>query len=458
MKVVDDQSSIQSWVTVVAIAALLVVGALVVKNKDRFLPAAPATPRVVKQKISEETEMKFFEARDRIVGGKYAEAAAILTAIDTDKVPQPTRNWMTLQNGLARLLDGRLPDARAEFARLEQRGPFSTDPHEEKLARFFVRVGKLGAKEDAVKGDAVADLDSDSVEAIGFLVFGLKDWALGEYDEAANLFRRFRSATPPENEIWLRRYRTLAEAQAASFAEFSIAIEAAKDTGSLERKRSVLETLASARAKVKKQPALVARLSAIEADLKAQVETVDAETRAVEMAADAADQKIIDDVKTRVAQFNAKLQFADAHQIVFTATVNGDKAKTELDHWFKRTEWLAKFKATLIDDLSAAGYAKPLTKKDGKPIPAPVKTADDTQLTTTSKAAIPWTDLTPETLAAIATDFLAAKKDPSAVTERKWLIGNFLYETGRKPAALPLLREAAAGNPEFKEALPLFPE
>jgi|GEM_PF-7117795 len=457
MRVVDNSSSSGSWVTIIALVGLIAVGGLAYQNRDRFLPAK-ATPKPVKLVLTEETEAKFFEARDRIVSGKFSEASGILTSIDTDKVPQPARNWMTLQNGLAKLLDGKGPEGRAELAKLEKRGPFTKDPREEKLAAFFVKIGQLGGSEEPVKRDSAQEFNGETVEASAYLVLGVKNWTVEAYDDAAYLLGEFQNSRPPENEIWLRRYKPLATGYTEAFSAYSIASNAAKDASSTERKEAALKAIGEARAKVKNQPGLLAKLTPVEAELKKQVDAVNAESRAAEMAAEAVDQKIIDDVKDRVAKFNEKLQFADAHQIVFTATVNGDKAKDELDKWFKRTQWTAKFKALLIDDITTAGYAKPVKKKDGTAVVGGFKTADDMQLTTPAKVNAPWTDFDPDTLTTIARDFIASTKDPAAIADRKWALGNFLYTIGKKADAFPLLREAASANPEYKDGLPLLPE
>ena len=457
MKVVDESGSSGSWVTIIALVALVAVGALAYQNRDRFI-RAKATPKPVKLVLSEETESKFFEARDRIVGGKYAEASAILTSIDTDKVPQPTRNWITLQSGLAKLLEGKNEESRAEFAKLEKRGPFTKDPREAKLAAYFVKIGQLGSSAEPAKQEAAREFDPETVEASAYLVLGLKNWGQDAYGDSAYFLNEFRLARPPENEVWLRRYKQLGDAYIEGYAAYNMAESAAKDAGSTERKEAALKTISEAKAKVKNQPGLLAKLTPVEAELKKQVDAANAETRGAQMAAEAVDRKIIDDVKERVKQFNEKLQFADAHQIVFTATVNGEKAQKELDDWFKRTEWTAKFKALMIDDITTAGYVKPLKKKDGTPVVGGIKTADDMQLSTPAKVNIPWTELDTDTLLAMARDFLASTKDPAALNDRKWALGNFLYTIGKKADAFPLLREAAQSNATYKEGLVLLPE
>lgn len=459
MKVVDDQSSVLSWVTVAALIGLVAVGAIAYQNRERFLPkTTKAAPKVVRGRASEEVEAKFFEARDRIVGGKFDEAAAILTALDTDKVPQPTRNWITMQNGLTRLLAGKLPEAKAEFAKVEQRGPYTQDPGEEKLARFFVETARRAAGEEPVKGDVAKDYNLDSTEAFALLIFGLKDWILGEYEDAGFLFREFKSSTPPDSEIWLRRYKPIGEAYVESFSAFQIASEAAKDAGEPERKQRALEMIRDAKAKIKGQPGLIAKLTTMEGELKTQVDAATAKMTAQTAAAEAGDMQIVNDVKARVAAFNEKFNFGDALQIVFTATVDGDKAKAELEAWLKRTQWLAKFKSTLVADLTTNGYTKPLTKKDSTSLTTGIKSADDSELLTPAKVAIPWTDLASDSIIAMAKEFLTKDPAPEVVAERKWLLGNYLFQLGRKTDALALMREAAAARPEYKDGLALFPE
>jgi tetratricopeptide (TPR) repeat protein len=457
MKVVEEESSIASWVTIICLLGLVAVGAIAYKNRDRLFPSDAATPVAVRAKLSEEVETKFFEARDAIVSGKYDEAAAILTALDTDKVPQPTRNWMTMQNGLARLLAGKLPEAKAEFAKVETRGLYTKDPREEKLAKFFVEAAHRAASDEPQTADAAKSFDPETTEAFALLILGLKDWSLGQFDDASYLFRQFKTSTPPESEVWLRRYKPIGDAYVESYSAFQIASDAAKGASSRESKEHALEAIRDAKAKIKGQPALVAKLGALETDLKTQVDAAVAEMNKQSDAAEAADQQIINDVKTRVAAFNEKLQFGDALQIAFTATVDGDKAKAELDRILKRSQWLSKFKNTLVKDINASGYAKPLTKKDSSVLATGVKTADDLQLLTPTKVPVKWAELASDSVIAMVKDF-AAKAPPAEANDRKWGLGNYLYQLGRKPEALALLREAAPGNAEYTAGLALFPE
>lgn len=456
MKVVEEQSSISSWVTIICLVGLVAVGAIAYKNRERFLPAK-TKPKPVVARLTEETENKFFEARDHIVAGKYDEASALLTSIDTDKVPQPTRNWITMQNGLAQLLAGKLPEAQAEFAKVEKRGLYSRDAREEKLARFFVETAHLAASAEPLPGSIAKNYNPDSTEAFALLIFALKDWSLSQFEDASSLFREFKASTPPDTEIWLRRFKPIGDAFVESYSAFQVASDAAKDASDHDRKQQALTMIREAKAKIKGQPGLVAKLSSLEGDLKKQVDAVTAEMSKQTEAAEAADNMIINDVKTRVAQFCEKLQFGDALQIVFTATVDGDKAKVELEKWLKRTQWLSKFKNTLVTDINTHGYPKPLTKKDSTSLATGVQSADDSQMLTPAKAPVQWNEIASDSIIAMVKEFIT-KAPPTEAAERKWLLGNFIYQLGRKGEALTLLREAAQANPEYKDALSLFPE
>lgn len=455
MRVVEEESSLTSWVTVICLLGLIAIGAMAYKNRERFFPSDKATPRVVKAKLSEADEAKFFEARDRIVGKKYDEASALLTSIDTDKAPQPTRNWITMQNGLARLLAGKLAEAQAEFSKVEKRGLYTKDPREEKTAKFFVETARLAASAEPQASDTAKSFDPDSTEAFALLIFALKDWSLGQFEDAGFLFRQFKTSSPPESEIWLRRYKPISDAYIESYSAYEIAKDAAKDATSHDRKERALAAIRDAKAKIKGQPALSAKLNTLETDLKAQVEVAVAEMSKQTDAAEAGDNAIINDVKTRVLGLNEKFQFGDAQQIAFTATVDGDRAKVELGKWLKRTQWLSKFKDTLVKDINANGYLKPLTKKDSTSLATGVKSADDSELRTPTKVPVQWTDLASDSIIAMAKEFISKAAAPEAA-ERKWGLGNFIYQLGRKPEGLVLLREAAPSNPEYKDGLSLF--
>jgi hypothetical protein len=99
-----------------------------------------------------------------------------------------------------------------------------------------------------------------------------------------------------------------------------------------------------------------------------------------------------------------------------------------------------------------------LTKKDSSALPAGVKSADDNQLLTPANVPVQWTDIASDSIIAMAKEFIGKETEPDAVAERKWLLGNFIYQLGRKPEALALMQEAAKAKAEYKDSLRLFPD
>ncbi|MEA3212333.1 MAG: eukaryotic-like serine/threonine-protein kinase [Chthoniobacter sp.] len=462
MRVVEDDSKAMSWITIGALLVLVVLGVVFYQHRDRIFPPREKAPvKFVRTQVSEEVETKFFEARDKIVAGKYAEASAILTAIDTEKVPQPTRNWITMQNGVAHLLAGQLPEARTEFSKVEKRGPYTQDPREEKLANFFVETARLAASEEPQKAELARNYDLATTESFALLVFGLKDSILGQYDDASTFFRQFRIARIPDSEVWLRRYQPLGESFVDSVAAYRIASSVATEAKTPERREKAFAEIRDAKAKLKGQPSLAKKLDELAAALKSQIDAANAEMSQQAAALEAVDAQVITDVKKRVESYAADYRFADASQIVFTATATGEKGKAALEAWSKRTQWLTKFKDILVADLTASGYAQPVLKKDGTPIPTGLKEADDQQVVSVTRAGkvpIPWGDIAPDSVTAMAQEFLRKPTAPEAIAERKWLLGVFLFQLGKKTEALPLLQQAAQAKPEYQAGLALFSE
>jgi hypothetical protein len=58
----------------------------------------------------------------------------------------------------------------------------------------------------------------------------------------------------------------------------------------------------------------------------------------------------------------------------------------------------------------------------------------------------------------MAKEYLTKATTPEDTADRKWLLGNFIYQAGRKGEALAMMREAAQAKPEYKDGLALFPE
>jgi len=70
---------------------------------------------------------------------------------------------------------------------------------------------------------------------------------------------------------------------------------------------------------------------------------------------------------------------------------------------------------------------------------------------------VAWTDLSTESVVAMAQAFLRATP-PAAAADRQWQLGVFLHTFGKKADAIALLHQAAEARPEYQPFLTLFPE
>ncbi|MCX6977920.1 MAG: hypothetical protein NTX04_08280, partial [Verrucomicrobia bacterium] len=125
---------------------------------------------------------------------------------------------ITLNAGMAEFLGGRVGEGRAELAKMLERGVFSTDPAEARLANFFVGVAKLGAGESAVQLSEMKRLDLEGEEVVGYLVGALKDWAMRDFEKAEGLFEQFRLEAKVSKVSWVQEYLVLAEPYLRDYA------------------------------------------------------------------------------------------------------------------------------------------------------------------------------------------------------------------------------------------------
>jgi hypothetical protein len=156
------------------------------------------------------------------------------------------------------------------------------------------------------------------------------------------------------------------------------------------------------------------------------------------------------------------LKFADARAVIVgLKKVESEKGKREHHGLTKRYEALARFKSILINDLNAAGYPGPITRRTGSALAGGVNKADETHIhIRTPYGAVPvlWTDLAPETIYAMAASFIRAGIPAELAADRKWALGVYALFINHVREGRVLLTDAAQVKPEYAETLPLLIE
>ncbi len=451
------------WLTPLVALVVVLAGVGVFEFRDQLFPPPP--PPLVEEpepQTHERIDAKYQEARQRLVAGEAAQAAEALAKLDAGMTaPQPLRNWITLHAGLAELLAGRTDAAQAHFGAIIERGVYSPDPAEQDLANFFVETARQANGTSAITPDAVKDLDRTGYETLKLFVFAVKNWTLGASDEAWQLFRQFTVCTPQDRYAWISEYKPLASPYLVEINAFRAANETAQAATSLEARQRALQLIQDTKAQFHLPSQFPVQLDALARDLQQKI-TAEQEEAARRMSAtEAADVKALADAQAKIAPLWQQFRLVEAFAVARGVQVTGEKGQRAHAALMKRMEWLARFKATLINDLNALGYAAPVTRKTGGQIPGPVRRANETQIeTVTPFGTLPaaWQDLAPESILAMGKSFLRAELPATSLADRQWLLGVYAIQTGRQHEGRELLIAAAQIRESYREDLSLLLE
>ncbi len=190
---------------------------------------------------------QYESARKLLIAGKFEAAAESFHALGVDsKTPEPLLQWCLLHEGLSDLAASQASKSREVFGTLKSRPYISSDPAGQKLGDFFQEIAKAGfAENPAVPTDGKGFSHTD-YSALGLFTLGLKDWALGEYDNSGTLLRDFVSTTPQGESLWVAEYKSLAGDYVADFTDFRgalVQIKATKAQSALDRLKPQLDDL-----------------------------------------------------------------------------------------------------------------------------------------------------------------------------------------------------------------------
>jgi serine/threonine protein kinase len=452
------------WLTYGTAAVTVAVGVSAFQIRHRFL----ARHQTVEEQ-SEATGVKketaaltYDQARQFLVKGDLAQATEAFATLEARAdTPQPQKNWITLHAALADFLAGRADQANARLQQIVDRGLYSSDPAEETLGKYFLDLARTAGGTKPVTTDAVKDLDRQNYEAFALLVYGLKDWSLGAYDEAAALFRQYAQVTPDSRYTWVGDFKPLVSPYVGEVNAFHPAADAAKSADTLETRRQALQTVKSARAQLHLASGFATRLDQSAQDLQQKITTEEEEIARRQAAIEAADTRALTEAKSKITSLWQQFRPADALAVMNAVQVSGEKGRQERETWLKKLTWLTRFKATLIQDLNAVGYIPAVLKKSGSQMPGPIKRANDLQVETATPfgtLATAWTDLAPDAIVTMAKSFLRPDQPPEQLGERQWMIGVYCCSTGKLKEGRELLGQASQAAPQHRDEVSLFSE
>ena len=430
-------------------------------------------------------EALYEEARHQIVAGKYTDAEADFAHLAMQpNLPQPLRNWVKLHQGMTAFLNHQVNDARGTFASLHDAGLFSNDDKQLVLANFFVETGRFLATDQPVPATVLSQWKNSTFEDFALLLFGLKDWELGDFGDANALFDAYLGGSPPEPYHWITEYAPIARKAVHDYALYApleerlktgetdkaaLKADFAKARGQLQTSGKLVETFYAAEANLDKgqAPAELAANSPAPVAMPAAANptptpTAAANTLAVETVAQKAETVRWQTARESYQQLVTAGRFDEALSVIDNVKLTQpayQQARTLID---LRARLMIAFKKTMLNDLKVAGgYPLPVNNLSGVAFPRGIKGVDGDMLlagTPYGQIGVPWTDFSPSVYLAVAMYYADASRNSQQAATRRWMAANYALENGRSAEARSLANLAARDQPQYRKDLAQFNE
>lgn len=383
----------------VLVALLLVVfngeppeeeGNLDLGNGERVISAGDST-------ITDQ----FLGARTLLAKGNFRKAKEIFDALIAEPtVPAATKIWSHYFCGMIHLYAGDAAAARESFRHIQNTESGAEDATTEATA--FTKTTAVGLAAPLPLLREEADFAPGTVEVLGLLAAGLKNWQSGEFESGVDFFNAFLQSAPPEGYEWIERIKSTVPPFLKDFAVLEdLPNPSAAQPDALDEQEGVLkqagETLRTRGAAPRLVKARLARLAEIRAMAEATPDpTVPATTATPERTGPDGESAMsapnetaspapsetaeLDRLKALVNSLQGlgeTLRFSDAiaklEQETFT-TGTGRAIRAGLIHGYGQA---GRFLPALADALGQTRYEGVIRRRVGNPIEAAITGASD---------------------------------------------------------------------------------
>jgi len=242
----DESRKVMGIISGITLLVLVGAGALAFVFKDRVFPAGSHEPTTSTEFSAREIETMMETGRSAIANGDFAKAIEIFGNVSQATTKQPTLNWALANQGLALLFIGDSLGATEVFSPLQTRGLFSKAANEQRIANFFVEMGRLVASPYPVPAGTIRVYSRTDYDAFAMLAYGMKNWNSGEIDEGGPMFEAFDASGPKTPYDWIASYKPIIQPYLVDFKNYRrIANRVAKATP--EKKAALLAEIETAR-------------------------------------------------------------------------------------------------------------------------------------------------------------------------------------------------------------------
>ncbi|MEO6786228.1 MAG: protein kinase [Chthoniobacteraceae bacterium] len=208
------------------------------------------------------------EARQLLLDKKWKEAAATFAALAEKNSGKPKQfDWAVLHEALA----VQFAEGGDAAARIISRLPDSSTP----LRKFFVeRIRPRLAGGDVIPAAEAGGFSPANHEALGALFFALRDYELGDVQNAGPLFSQFTSLAPAPALEWLSDYRRLARPYEDEFTTFHLAADAWKNARNEREQLQAFDALRALPGRLPKDSKLLARAKALTVEAQKRMDAI----------------------------------------------------------------------------------------------------------------------------------------------------------------------------------------
>jgi len=306
---------------------------------------------------------RFLGARADLLGGRYKAAASTFSEVaDDPEVPLETACWSWTNAGAARLLDGRLDEARREFhstATALQSGGDGLTPAD---VAFFRNLDSE-MQRSLVPGDDGMAYSLSGGQAIAPLILGLKAWQLGAYDEALRLFTIFRSLEGGPAAPWVAEYQQLVDPY---FADAELVRPLGQLTRTMDRPavEKLIQSTREVQEKLQTKGRLPAALKRSIAALEERKRTLGADLAATNVARlEAIREEELEELISLVEaldEYGDEYRFSEATDILANVSFKSPEVRSSIDDQIYLWEGADQFLDQLVTDLVDIGYTGPI--------------------------------------------------------------------------------------------------
>src|SRR5438270_909340 len=441
----------EPWRAKVALAlAAATLFALVVLGWIFFVrPRAPAKPAATASATSLfEVDREFDAGRHEIIDGNYPKARATFARLASEtKNKQPIYDWALLNQAIAALLDQQDSIMHQALHEVENAG--TNNFADRSLGTFLLDIAKRANARSTV---ALSDVHDHAAKPFALFLLGLTDVQLGRFNDAKGLLEAFTLSQPSGSFSWIDKYKPIARKYLDDTRAWLAWREQNGSAKSPAEIRSALEKLRTL--KLQKPTAISAEALLAERTLANQLDQVEKTERSVRQ------KQHQDLVAHEMPQLNAALEsyrrlaavydFTGAASAIRKVKLTEPSLRETQRNYQNAADWLAEWKATLINDLNAHNYNGAVIVSDTQYNGIAGATANKLNMKVPyGSAETTWVKVPATTLVTVSSSF-------ATDADRQWRCGVFAWTIGQTNAARQLFDAACSAKPSYIEARKFF--